>query len=650
MAVAQMKRLLVAAHRSEREELLDELQRLGVVEIQELDPTDLEEGPKVAKESPGDELLPLEDKLGEVRYILDFLDRHFPPPRTLIEQFAGSKVPIDLEELDRTGDGFDYGEIYRQCRKLDDALTELNNKRGRLQTNMEQVEPWLNLDIPLDAPRETDWVRLLIGSISLRGEAEAASQLEDAVPESCWIEVARDRDRVRIVVILPRDAVETAQEILARYDFAPMMLPRYAGTAKEFYQECQDECVRIDEECSQVEEAIKDLIGYRFQLRTLYDYLGLARDRLLATTNLVRTDKACLLQGWVREEDVEQVINRLEGRLESATVQVQDPEPDEETPVALNNGPLSRPFEVLMELYSLPTRFQLDPTGFVAFFFGLFFAMAMTDAGYGIMLAGICFVLLRKVHMSPLGEKTFQLLCLGGLATVVAGALSGGWWGDNIITIKPLWFSPLDQPLTFLILSLGLGIIHLYVGMFLGFYENVKKGDVLTGIYDQGLWMVLVAGLILWLAAGEANPQLANAAKWATIISAVGVILTGGREYGNIFVRLGTGLYSLYNVTGYLSDILSYSRLLGLGMATGIIANVINMVAMMVFELPVVGPIGTLIILVGGHLFNLFISVVGSYVHCSRLQYVEFFGKFYEGGGRAFAPFAPETKYVYLEE
>ena len=649
MAVARMKRLLVAAHRSEREKLLHELQRLGVVEIEELDPKDLEEDAKVMKETPGDELLPLEDKLGEVRYVLDFLDRHFPPPRTLIEQFAGSRVPIDAEELERIGE-FDYGEIYRECRKLDETLTELSNKKSRLQTNMEQVEPWLSLDIPLDAPLETDWVRVLIGSIALRGEAEGASELMDVVPESCWIEVDRDRDRIRLVVVAPRDDVDKVQEILARYDFMPAAFPRYEGTVKEFYQECQAEWARIDEEYGKVLEAVKDLTQYRLQLRTLYDYLGLARDRLLAATNLVRTERACLLQGWVKEEDVDKVVDRLEERLESAAVQVRDPEPDEETPVALNNGPMSRPFEVLMELYSLPTRFQFDPTGFVAFFFGLFFAMAMTDAGYGIMLAAICFLLLRKVHMSPLGEKTFQLLFLGGMATIVAGALTGGWWGDNIITIRPLWFSPLDQPLTFLILSFGLGIIHLYVGMVLGFYENVKKGDVLAGIYDQALWMVLVAGLIVWLAVGEGNPGVANIAKWASVISAIGIILTGGREAKNIFARLATGLYSLYNVTGYLSDILSYSRLLGLGMATGIIANVINMVAMMVFQLPVVGPIGAVIILVGGHLFNLFISVVGSYVHCSRLQYVEFFGKFYEGGGRAFAPFAPETKYVYLED
>ena len=414
---------------------------------------------------------------------------------------------------------------------------------------MEQVEPWLKLDISLDAPVETDWVRVLIGSIALRGEVEAASELKEAVPESCWVEVDRDRDRVRLVIIIPRDEAEKVQEILARYDYTPAVLPRYGGTAQEFYEGCQEEIARLDEEGAKVIEAIKELVEYRFQLRALYDYLGLSRDRLLAATNLVRTEKACLLEGWVKEEDVDEVVDRLEGRLESAAVQVRDPEPDEETPVALDNGPLSRPFEVLMQLYSLPTRFQLDPTGLVAFFFGLFFAMAMTDAGYGIMLAAICFILLRKVHMSPLGEKTFQLLFLGGVATIVAGALTGGWWGDNIITIRPLWFSPLDQPLTFLILSFGLGIIHLYVGMVLGFYENVKKGDVLAGIYDQALWMVLVAGLIVWLAVGEGNPGVANIAKWASVISAIGIILTGGREAKNIFARLATGLYSLYNVT-----------------------------------------------------------------------------------------------------
>ncbi|MGI6037006.1 MAG: V-type ATP synthase subunit I [Limnochordia bacterium] len=652
MAIAQMKKLYVAVHDSEREKLLDELQRLGVVEIEELQPDALAEDlPLLQRDAPGSELSGLEDQIGEVRYILEFFDRYAPVKRTAIEQFAGSKVPMDWGAMEQAVENLDYKGLHKECRRIDEAINDIQNQKGRWETTFEQLEPWRELDLPLDTPQETQWIRILIGSIATRGAAEFEAEIEGASPEVCWQEVAGDQDRIRLVLFVPKDDLELVRDVLARFDFLPVQFPSYSGTVAQYLEFGRREYDRLEGEEQSLIDQAKELVDRRTSLYALYDLLNLKRDRLLETGKFLRTERAVFLQGWLRDADVEKVTESLEVQLESAVFQVKDPEPEDDVPIVLENKGLAKPFEAIVHLYNLPQRHEVDPTPFIAGFFSLFFAMSLGDVGYGLMLALLCYYLLTNIRMSDLGRKTFQLLGIGGVCGMFFGLLAGSYWGD-LISIPPLWFNPTEgeNAIKFLLLAFVLGTIHLYVGLGIAFYSNVKRGDWASAIYDQGMWMITIAGLLLWVGAGEANVQLTQIGKWASIVGAIGLVLFQGRQNKNIFARLGAGLYSLYDVTGYASDILSYSRLLGLGMATGVIGSVINTVAFMVADsVPVIGPLVTVIILIGGHTFNLFINVIGAYVHVSRLQYVEFFGKFYEGGGRVFVPFEPQTTYVHLE-
>ena len=219
----------------------------------------------------------------------------------------------------------------------------------------------------------------------------------------------------------------------------------------------------------------------------------------------------------------------------------------------------------------------------------------------------------------------------------------GGWFGD-LIKLKPLWFNPLDDPMRMLIVCFVLGFIQIFFGMGVRAYQDIKAGRILDAVFDQGLWFILLIGLI-----SLAFPQFSAAGKWLAICGAIGLILTQGRSQKNIFRKFFSGLVSLYNITGYLSDVLSYSRLLALGLATGVIASAINTMGGLLAG-SIVGVIIMIILLIGGHFFNLIIGTLGAYVHTSRLQYIEFFGKFFEGGGKAFHPFCKTTKYVDIEE
>lgn len=219
----------------------------------------------------------------------------------------------------------------------------------------------------------------------------------------------------------------------------------------------------------------------------------------------------------------------------------------------------------------------------------------------------------------------------------------GGWFGD-LIKLRPLWFNPLDDPMRMLIFSFVLGFIQIFFGMGVRAYQEIKAGRVLDAVFDQGLWFVFLIGLV-----SLALPQFSAAGKWLAAGGALGLILTQGRSQKGLIKKFFSGLLSLYDVTGYLSDVLSYSRLLALGLATGVIATAINtMSGLLAGSVP--GVIIMVFFLIGGHFFNLMIGSLGAYVHTSRLQYIEFFGKFFEGGGKPFQPFCNTTKFVDIEE
>ncbi len=249
----------------------------------------------------------------------------------------------------------------------------------------------------------------------------------------------------------------------------------------------------------------------------------------------------------------------------------------------------------------------------------------------------------RKLKLAGMGKQLVNLLFWGGVSSIIFGVLMGGWFGD-LIPIKPLWFNPLSDPMRMLIFSFTVGIIQIYFGMAIQAYRSIKDGKPWDALFDQGGWYLFLTGLVLMIIPGGGQ-----IGKWAAIGGALVLILTQGRSQKNPIRKLLSGLLSLYNVTGFLSDVLSYSRLLALGLATGVIASAVNTMGGLLAN-SIIGILMMVILLAGGHMFNLIISTLSSYVHTSRLQYIEFFSKFFEGGGKAFQPFQIKTKFVDVEE
>ncbi|MDD4568920.1 MAG: V-type ATPase 116kDa subunit family protein, partial [Tepidanaerobacteraceae bacterium] len=415
------------------------------------------------------------------------------------------------------------------------------------------------------------------------------------------------------------------------------------GTKEQIIKEEQNRQEEIEKERDNIKNESKKLSKERLYFEILYDYYSVERDRKSAVLKVADTDKTFSLQAWLPEKYEEHVKKKVLEVTDLVYLEFQVPTEDEDIPVLLSNAKLIEPFEVITELYSLPDPRGVDPNLYMAPFYFVFFGMMLSDAGYGIVLSLLTGYALWKFKLAGSGKKFAAMLFLCGISTAMWGVIFGGWFGD-LIKVKPLWINPLDNPLLVLIVAFILGIIQIYTGIILNAYKNIRAGHIADALMDQGLWLVLLTGLLMFV-----KPELSAVAKNVSIFGALGLVLTQGRSQKGILKKLMSGILSLYNITGYLSDVLSYSRLLALGLTTGVIATVINTMAKTVAG-SFIGYIVMALIIVGGHVFNLAINVLGAYVHSSRLQYIEFFSKFYDSGGQAFDPLKIKTTYVQLED
>jgi V/A-type H+-transporting ATPase subunit I len=326
--------------------------------------------------------------------------------------------------------------------------------------------------------------------------------------------------------------------------------------------------------------------------------------------------------------------------------------------VLLKNPRFFTPLEGITEMYSLPAYGSFDPTSIFALWYIVFFGMMLSDACYGLIMVVVLGIVLLKYDLEGTMKKMVTMLFYCGISTFVFGALFGGWFGNafeviaetffgKTIDIKPLWFDPLDDPLTLLLISIVLGVAHLFLALGIEGYLLLKEGKVVDFVCDILLWYDTVIGLIMWLGGGMISESLPPIGKWMSIIGIAGLLLTGGRDRKGIGKVIG-GFSNVYNITSWLSDILSYARVLALGLATGAIAQVVNTMGALGGK-SVVGVIMFVLIFIFGHLLNFAINALGAFIHSARLQFVEFFGKFFVDGGEPFDPFRMKTKYVKVE-
>ncbi|MBO5513163.1 MAG: V-type ATP synthase subunit I, partial [Mogibacterium sp.] len=440
--------------------------------------------------------------------------------------------------------------------------------------------------------------------------------------------------------------------------FQPLELQRFEGTVTENIQKNSQKRLKLQEEIDSILSEIKELAAEKPHIEDYQDILTIELDKKKTRSKLLKTKKTFYMEGWVPTPVVDNVAKVLTD--EGCSFEFSDPAEGEEPPVLLETSKFASPFEAITEMYALPTYEGFDPTNIFSIFYAFFFGIMLSDAGYGLVLTIVCWIVLKKYAIEGTMQKLFKMFFTCGLFTIFWGVMFGGYFGDlfqvwastvfgKTITIKPLWFNPMDDPTKLLIFSLLFGCVHLFVGMGIDMYMKIKRGDVADAILDQVPWYMVIIGAGCWLGGGAISPALTKPGMYLTIAGLVVLLFTGGRHSESIFGKITGGLSSVYGITGWISDILSYARLLALGLATGVIASVVNLLGSMIgtgFK----GAVALIIIGLFGHIFSMAINVLGAFVHSSRLQYVEFFGKFYEDGGEPFKPFLRNTTYVKIND
>ncbi len=634
MAIVKMQRLTMLAPKSDRDQLLRAMQRMGCVEIE----TPADEVADFIAQSSG-EAFAAQEEIKRLKWALDMLAKYD----------TSNKISFGvMPEIDESQANAVYARreellaLVSRLEAYERRGGELRSQEARLQASAMQYQPWAALTASPDAFRATRGMRFFTGTVSPR----ALSSLEDALRLllATVDVVSETREGVCVIVAAHASCEKEALAALESAGFQSESFAPLAGrTPGEYLASLQSELSAVQAERAEIADGMAGMAGDIQSLKILIDLRTMDLERAEASARVAETDSVFLLRGWVPEEVAALVREKVKKLSPAAALEMSDPLPDEEPPVRLQNGKLSAPYETIVEGYALPTYRSIDPTAVMAPFYACLFGMMLSDAGYGLLMALGIPLFIKKKGIKPQNAKLLWVLTMGGLFTIVWGLVYNTVFGYNPLP-PALWLlDSVSEPLLVMGVCIGMGAIHLFAGLGVAAYMNIKRGDPLAAIWDQLSWIMLLCGIGMLVL-----PATATIGKYLAIAGAVIVLLMTARDRKNPIKRLIGGLSALYGITSWLSDLLSYLRLFGMGLATGVIGMVFNQLIGMVWSGGLIGKALACVLFLFCHGFNLGINALGAYVHACRLQYVEFFGKFYEEGGKPFKPLSRKTRYVSI--
>ncbi|NIM59582.1 MAG: hypothetical protein GTO16_11670 [Candidatus Aminicenantes bacterium] len=633
MAIAEVQKVQILAHAGVKMEILSTLQEEGLVQIERANVEELE------LESSSHEVSHLEHRLHRLSSALVYLSRW--EEKGFAKKLFAQKPQIDRQTREEILD-FDSLPVLDKIEKLEAEKNELLSEIKFFEKEEQFLNPLEGLELPLRSLKPTDSTEILLGSLPISQE-EALKDL--AEKEAIWFEVInRGKRIIYLFLVYAKGEKDRFEQILKDLNFVHLYFTENMlnmadekDRVKDVMEKIQGEIQEKERRLEKLEKEGQDLFIHREKLMLLHDVLLSERAKIFSSGLLGETDRVFYMEGWIRSSDAEKLESKLKSCTDAIEVYSRDPLPEEEPPVILKNPRPGKPFELVTKLYGLPQRGSFDPTLPMAPFFFLFVGLCVSEAGYGLLAALLSLLLIKFAKPKGGLLQFLKLFTLLGISTAFLGALIGGWFGFPIRSLMVL--DPLQDPLSFLILALVLGFVQVWFGTLLNMINGIKNKLYLESIFAQGGWLLLLPALVIYLQTKQSIWGILSLA------GAAGIVFFGSPSR-NPFARFFGGLYSLYGISRYLADVLSYSRLLALGLATSVIAMVVNTLCQTALGIPWVGWLLAALIFIGGHLFNLGISFLGGFVHSMRLQFVEFFSKFFKSGGKPFSPFEFESKFV----
>lgn len=647
MAIVKMKRLRLIALAQDRDALLSSLLHVGCVELREPEGELAEENGAALLHHDSSRLADAKGDLTQLQHAIEVLDKYAPRKKPLLSLRPTMKEAELLDEAARRAALEKADAINGHAR----TIGQLNARETRIHADRLSLQPWENCDIPLET-KGTSKTDVLLGAVPATADFSALTgALDEAAGATEVRELSCDREQRYLEILVHKDCRQEALDTLRSFGFSFAQLKDLTGTAKDNIARLGRELDEISDQRNQEIEAIRQMSACADELK-----LGLDRvEQVVATESakerLLTGGAILYLEGWASVPEIPELEKAL-AKFDCAW-ELEEPVEEEypQVPVQLRNSKLVRPLNMVTEMYSLPAYGGVDPNPLIAPFFIVFYGMMMADMGYGLIMMLASAVIMKK--SKPNGATMrymIPLLGLCGISTFIWGALTGGFFGDLIPQIRglltgvdpasvSLWklFDPLEDAIPVLIGSLVLGVIQVVTGMIVSMYMKIKRGNAMDALCGEGAWFLAFAVIGIGFAMGKLT--------WG-LIGAL-VVLAIGNAYGKKGFGIITGVFgALYNgITGYFSDILSYSRLMALMLAGAVVAQVFNQLGAMT------GNIVTFIIIaLLGNAINFALNILGCYVHDMRLQCLEFFGRFYEDGGKPFRPLNINTKYVDIEK
>jgi len=670
MAVVLMKKIKLIASSRHRQGLLDVLQSHGALEVTEMVSDDQEQELVKIELSP--------DKL-EAAHNAELNIANIDFALKLIKPFAKQRsifeglLPLPISKVKEKAQTFDFNAVIDQCRAVEEQMVALKNEYASLSALHLELDPWQSLSMPLNHVGETNKTKTILGVVQKTMFAQFKEEIEK-ISKLLVLNLVYESDSTSYVAVTFTKEIETeVREALLMNKFSQVELPSVSHDTKQEIAKIKQRKGEIEQELANLEEELKVIGKNNEDLQIVHDFFVWERDRIYADHKSLNTKYTFTLEGWMPIRSAKKIEKALSKVTDSFEIFDIEPAEGEQAPVAIRNKGFMGMFEAVTNVYGLPLPNELDPTPFLAAFFIIFFGLCLTDAGYGILLFTMCALALKFTKLEPGMKKLVKLIMYGGIVTFIMGALFGGWFGmtaaqapgfltfDKVLeggeVVKAFKWQIINPtegtgPLTFLILAAGLGYFQVLFGILVDFYWKIRTHRYVDAVLDSFLWFffLVMMGLFGVSKGGVFLAEYSDLITNIVLGTVVVLVLTQGRDKKNIFMKLISGILSLYGLVGYFADILSYSRLMALGLGTGIIGFAFNTIGGLVGGIPYIGIVFTIIVILIGHTLNIAISTLGAFIHSSRLQFVEFFGKFMEGGGRAFKPLQKACKYILITE
>jgi V/A-type H+-transporting ATPase subunit I len=742
MGLARVEKVLIAVHRNEEDKFLSQIQEQGILHIVKTETT-----PTITE--LGKETKLTAEPIGEaINYLESFTEK-----KGLLAGLIGTQPAVESEELKRTIATYDAEQKILKLKTLRQQIQDIEAKEKAIAADIAFLSPWRKLDYDLAEIYSARLVEMILGIFPAKEDFLKAQGAIQELP--VHLEVINQDTRVYCLVVLPKDKSNEIKSLLLNHHFEIVDFSNCKGKPAVLIEQLTHRQKELNQKREQLVSESLALASELPKLKILYDYYLNQQQRQALGRTLAKTNSVLFIEGWIRRLDFKKLEKIIENS-DSAVMERIEPNPGEAPPVALQNRRFFRPFEIVLEMYGMPAHFEIDPTPLLTPWFLIFFALCLADVGYGILLAVISFLLLKKMGAD---NKLLKVFIVAGIVTIFAGALTGGWFGDIVdklglsflttIRNRILLFDPIKNPMPFFVLSIVLGYLQVLFGILIEIYDSFRQGNAGGAIFEQLPWFLLLNSLVGFFLTGKyipvsykpifvfiillasstiiiftrRRPKLTLTQVLLFFILLGGLLAFGGRlkllppiflncQYlsalgflmlvaiafrewlkskkgtGIIFLSLfmvstilyfliplpliipiivGTlfifsepqnqsnikkivwGIYSLYGASSYIGLVLSYIRLMALGMSGAGIAMAINTIAWMVIKIPVLGIILAIIILVFGHIYNLAVNILGAFVHTLRLQYVEFFPRFFTGGGEKFTPFQWQNKYIKVK-